>query len=60
MKKVKGVKEYGVFYYKKEKEEGLIEGIDFIYYLYNENQDYICSFPCYADMIYYIETGIII
>lgn len=57
MKKLRIKKELGTWYYEK------IDGYDLdapIYYLYDENKNYVEAFGCIGDIRYYLETGKII
>lgn len=57
MKKVRCKKEYGTWFYEK------VEHYDLdapIYELYTEEGNFENTFGSYADMKYYIETGIVL
>lgn len=62
MKKVKCKKSYGLWFYEIEKPEkyGTCVLDCPIYYLYDNNNNFINEFGSYGDMKYYIETGIIL
>lgn len=56
-KKLRCKKELGTWFYKK------VEGGDLdapIYELYDANNKFECTFDCYADIKYYLETGIVL
>ena len=56
-KKLKCKKEFGLWFYKK------VDGGDLdapIYELYTEDKKFECTFGCYVDMKYYLETGIVL
>lgn len=60
MKKLRCKKNLGVWYYIKETPNNN-NGLDApIYELYNEQKEFINAFAYYSDMIYYLETGIIL
>ena len=60
LKKVRCKKQYGVWYYEIVKPNNYNDLDGPIYCLYDSDKNDVCSFLCYGDMKYYIETGILI
>lgn len=60
MKKLRCKKNLGVWYYIKETPTDYNDLDAAVYELYNDKKEYIATFAYYADMFYYLETGIII
>lgn len=60
MNKVRCKKSLGTWYYKKLLPDAYGELDGTVYELYTSECVYVASFGLYRDMVYYIETGIIL
>jgi len=60
MKKLRCKKDLGIYYYEKIMNTSNNDLDAPIYELYNEKKEWINNFAYYDDMIYFIETGVII